>query len=236
MTALSDRNSTGLCHWISALLLLIFFQMLISLLVFGGEFICSSEIAISPFHFCLIQHGEKFCDVWQGPNSDIKVDIVTAVIIVSLYAPLLFVAFALLSTLFAAYGRDGLLLCLSGALQAASSLLILTGVIAFLVLNQSYLSWKHMTIWFYSCCGVHSELIVVTLLTFVSTKKLNSVYNPNFEPLAEMPWTRSATNGLLTFGFNFSGILNPLKICLLKCCKCETNVDSRVSGNNINGQ
>ncbi|TWW76426.1 hypothetical protein D4764_13G0010880 [Takifugu flavidus] len=184
MTALSERNSTGLRHWISAVLLLIFIQMVISLVVFGGEFICSSEIAISPFHFCLIQHGEKFCDVWQGP--DIKVDVVTTVIIVSLYVPLVFVAFALLSTLFAAYGRDGLLLCLSGALQAASSLLILTGVIAFLMLNQSYLSWKHMTIWFYSCCGVLSELIVVTLLTLVSTKKLNSVYSPNFEPLVEM--------------------------------------------------
>lgn len=183
MTAPSDRNSTGLRHWISAVLLLIFIQMLISLVVFGGEFICSSEIAISPFHFCLIHHGEKFCDVWQGPTSDIKVDVVTVVIIVSLYVPLVFVAFALLTTLFAAYGRDGLLLCLSGVLQAASSLLILTGVIAFLVLNQSYLSWKHMTIWFYSCCGVHIELTAVTLLTLVSTKKLNSVYNPNFEPL-----------------------------------------------------
>lgn len=173
MTALSDRNSTGPRYWISAALLLIFIQMLISLVVFGGEFICSSEIAISPFHFCLIQHGEKFCDVWQEPKSDITVDVFTTAIIFSLYAPLAFVAFALLSTLFAAYGRDDLLLCLSGALQAASSLLILTGILAFLVLNQSYLSWKHMTIWFYSCCGVHAELIAMTLLTYVSKKKLN---------------------------------------------------------------
>lgn len=187
MTALSDRNSTGLCYWISAVLLLIFIQMWISLVVFCGEFICSDDIAISPFHFCLIQQGEKVCHVWQGPNPDIKVDVFTSVIIFSLYVPLVFVAFALLSTLFAAYSKDSLLLCLSVALQAASSFLILTGIIAFLVLNQSHLSWKHMTIWFYSSCGVHSELIAVTLLTLVSTKSLNSVHSPNFELLAEMP-------------------------------------------------
>lgn len=104
MTALSLRNSTSLCYWISVLLLLILIQMLTSLVVFGGEF-CSSETAISPFHFCLIQHGEKFCDVSQQPDSDIMGDTFRTVIIFSLYVPLVFVAFDLLSTLFAAYGR-----------------------------------------------------------------------------------------------------------------------------------
>lgn len=170
MNALSDRNSTGLCYWIPALLFLIFIQMLTSLVVFGGEFICSSETAISPFHFCLIQHDKKFCDVWQRPDSDTKVDVLTPLIIVSLYAPVVFVAFALLSSLFAAYSRDDTVLCLSVALQAASSLLILTGLIAFMVLNQSYLSWKDMTIWFYICSGVHLELVVVIALSHVQSK------------------------------------------------------------------
>lgn len=181
----SVRNPTGLCYWISALLLLIFIQMLTSLVAFGGEFIRSSEAVISPFGFCLIQHGEKFCGVTRRPDTDINVDVLAAVIIISLCVPLVFVAFVFLSMLFAAYGRSSSVLCLSLALQAASSLLILTGVIAFLVLNQTYLSWEHMTIWFYTCCGVHIELIVATLLTFVSTKMLKSTGGPNEGLLAE---------------------------------------------------
>lgn len=168
------RNSTSLCYWILVLLLLILIQMLTSLVVFGGEFICSSETVISPFRFCLNQHGEKFCDIWQQPDSDIKGDIFRTVIIFSLYVPLVFVAFALLSTLFAAYGRDRTLLWLSAALQAASSFLILTGVISFVALNHSYLSWEHLTIWFYICCGAHLELAFAAALTCVSTDKLNS--------------------------------------------------------------
>lgn len=187
MTALSLRNSTSLCYWISLLLLLILIQMLTSLVVFGGEFICSSETAISPFHFCLIQHGEKFCDIWQQPVSGIKGDTFRTVIIVSLYVPLVFVAFALLSTLFAAYGRGRTLFCLSAALQAVSSLLILTGVITFVALNHSYLSWEHLTVWFYICSGVHLELAFVAALTCVSADKLSSYSGLNEDLLAEEP-------------------------------------------------
>lgn len=46
-----------------------------------------------------------FCDVSQQPDSDIMGDTFRTVIIFSLYVPLVFVAFDLLSTLFAAYGR-----------------------------------------------------------------------------------------------------------------------------------
>lgn len=173
MTALSLRNSTSLCYWISLLLLLlILVQMLTSLVVFGGEFICSREAAISPFHFCLIQHGEKSCDVWKQPGPDIKWDTFRTVIILSLYAPLVLVAFALLSTLLAAYSRSRALLWLSAALQTASSLLILTGVIAFVALNHSYLSWENLTIWFYICSGVHFELGFAAALTCVSADKM----------------------------------------------------------------
>lgn len=168
----SVRKSTGLCSWISALLLLIFTQMLTSLMVFGGEFICSSETVISPFYFCLIHRGEELCDLWQRPDAGVKEGAFTVVIIFSLYAPLVFVAFAVLSTLFAARGRDRSLLRFSVALQAASSLLTLTGVIAFLLLNHTYLSWEHMTVWFYVCCGVHFQLALSTALTYVSAKEL----------------------------------------------------------------
>lgn len=185
MTALLLRNSKSLCYWISVLLLLILIQMLTSLVVFSGEFICSSEMAISPFHFCLIQHGEKFCDVSQQPDSDIMGDTLRAVIIFSLYVPLVFVAFALLSMLFVAYSRGRGLLWLSAALQAASSLLILTGVIAFVAFNRSYLRWEHLTIWFYICSGVHLELAFMAALTCVSADKMNSYSGRNGNHLAE---------------------------------------------------
>lgn len=169
MTALSLRNSASLCYWISVLLLLILIQMLTSLVVFGGEFIRSSEAAISPFHFCLIQHGQKICDVWKQPDSEW--DTFRTVVICSLYAPLVFVAFALLSALFAAYCGGRTFLWSSAALQAASSLLILTGVIAFVALNHSHLSWENLTIWFYIYSGVHFELALAAALTCVSADK-----------------------------------------------------------------
>lgn len=185
INAPSDRNSTGFFYWIPALLLLIFIQMLTSLVVFGGEFICSNEMTISPFHLCPIQHGKKVCDVWQQPNFDTKVVILTALIIVSLYTPLVFVAFALLSSLFAAYSSNGTILRLSVALQAASSLLILIGVFTFTVLNQPYLSWKDITIWFYICYGAHLQLVVSTVLSHVFAKKLNSECGLNQALLAD---------------------------------------------------
>lgn len=167
------------------LLLLIFIQMLTSLVVFGGEFICSSEAAISPFYFCGIQHGEKLCDAWQQTDSDLTGGTFTTVIILSLYAPLAFVAFALLSTLLAAYGGESSLLWISAALQVASSLLILTGVIAFAALNYSHLSWKHLTIWFYICCGVPLELAFVAALTCLSADMLKLYSGLNWDLLTE---------------------------------------------------
>lgn len=166
-------------------LLLILIQMLTSLVVFGGEFICSSEAAISPFYFCVIQHGEKLCDAWQHTDSDLTAGTFRTVVIFSLYAPLAFVAFALLSTVLASYGRESSLLWISAALQMASSFLILNGVIAFVVLNYSHLSWKHLTIWFYICCGVHLELAFVAALTCVSADTLKLYSGLNRDLLTE---------------------------------------------------
>lgn len=169
MTALRMRNSPGLCYWVSLVLFLIFIQMLTSLVVFGGEFISSSEMVIGPFRFCLIDNGEKICDVlqrrgycnWGG----------AAVTTVCLCLPLVLVAFASLASLFAAYGRDDALLRFSVALQVASIVLVSTGLISFVAFH--HFSWKHATVWFYVCAGVPFELAVVTLLTYPKLGSLN---------------------------------------------------------------
>lgn len=175
MAALSVRRTP---LWISVLLLLIFIQMVTSLVLFGGVFILSKETLISPFLFCLIrQHGELSCHNGHrvpvsGADSETKRNVLTAVVTLSLYAPLVLVAFALLSMLFAAYAKDRATLWCSMACQAASSLLLLTGVVAFLLLNQLHVSWEHMTPWFYVCVGVQVQLVIVTALTHVSGKRL----------------------------------------------------------------
>lgn len=149
---------------ISVLLLLIFIQMLTSLVLFGGVFILSDETLISPFLFCVTLHrGERFCH--READSELKTNALTTVVILGLYVPLVLVAFALLSMLFAAYAKDrGTLQC-SLACQAASGLLILTGIAGFLLLNQFYASWEHMTPWFYVCVGAQLELVFTTALT-----------------------------------------------------------------------
>lgn len=179
MAALSARRPIGPWTWISVLLLLILIQMLTSLVLFGGVFILSNETLISPTLFCLIhQHGELSCDnryrnPASGADSEIKINLRT-VVILGLYVPLVLMAFALLSMLLAAYAKDRAALWFSMALQAASSLLILTGVVAFLLLNHLYVSWEHMTPWFYVCVGVQVQLVVVAALTLVLGKRLPS--------------------------------------------------------------
>ncbi|XP_034735037.1 uncharacterized protein LOC117949120 [Etheostoma cragini] len=158
MAVLSARRSTELILWISVFLLLIFIQMLTSLVFFSGVFILSSEALISPFHFCLTrQHGELSCNYSRpvsGTESEIKINILALAVILGLYIPVVLVAFALMAMLLTAYTKDTATLSFSLTCQAASILLMLAGVIVFLILYQSYLSWEHMTIWFYVCVGV----------------------------------------------------------------------------------
>lgn len=180
LSLLSARRLIGPWTWISMLLLLILIQMLSSLVLSGGVFILSNETLIKPTLFCLIhQHGELSCDNWHripasGADSEIKINILTTVVILGLYVPLVLVAFALLCMLLAAYAKDRAALWFSMALQAASSLFILTGVVVFLLLNQLYVSWEHMTPWFYVCVGVQVQLVVVTALTCVLGRRLPS--------------------------------------------------------------
>ncbi|KAA8590204.1 hypothetical protein FQN60_014138, partial [Etheostoma spectabile] len=144
-------------------------NMLTSLVFFAGVFILSSEALISPFHFCLTrQHGELSCNYSRpvsGAESEIKINILAPAVILGLYIPVVLVAFALMAMLLTAYTRDTATLSFSMTCQAASILLMLAGVIVFLILYQSYLSWEHMTIWFYACVAVPFELFILTVLT-----------------------------------------------------------------------
>lgn len=181
MAAVPVRRPTRL-SWVSAFLLLVFVQMLNSLVLSAGVFILSSEALISPFHFCLMRHGDLSCDRWHrnpvsGAEPEIKINILATVVILALYVPVVLVAFALLALLamlLAAYAKDRAALWLSMACQAASSLLILTGIIGFLVLNRTYVSWENMTLWFYICVGVQVELVIITALTCASGRRLTS--------------------------------------------------------------
>uniref|UniRef100_A0A8D3BLY4 Uncharacterized protein n=1 Tax=Scophthalmus maximus TaxID=52904 RepID=A0A8D3BLY4_SCOMX len=162
------------CHFfrISMFLLLIFLQMSASLVFSAGVFVLSDDVLISPFRMCLTdEYGELHC------YPEIKMNflnfLITAVIL-ALYVPVVLVAFALLAMLLTAHTRDRAVLWLSMACQAASSVLILTGLIAFLLLNQPYATWENMTIWFYMCVGVQVELMITTVLTRVSERKLTS--------------------------------------------------------------
>ncbi len=174
MAAPSARRPTRLT-WISVFLLLIWVQMLTSLVLSAGVFVLSDEALISPFRFCLIR-GEPSCDGWRrdpasGAESEIKINILATVVILALYVPMVLVAFALLATLLAAYARDGATLRFGMACQAASSLLILTGIIGFLLLNRSHASWENMTLWFYICVGAQVELAIATALTRASGRR-----------------------------------------------------------------
>lgn len=157
------RKTTWQCLLISMSLLLILLQMSSSLVVFSGVFIHSDEVLISPFT-CPERYNV------YGADCGITTDII--IITLGLYVPLVLVAFALLSMLFAAYARDGAAMGLSMALQAASSLLIHAGIIGFLVLYQSYVTWEHMTLSFYLCVGVQVQLVITTVLTWMTRRHL----------------------------------------------------------------
>lgn len=180
MAALSARRPTRRLCWMSMLLLLVLLQMLTSLVLFAGVFIHSDEAVISPFGFCLIgQRGKLSCyeshrSSVSGAESEVKINILTVVVTLGLYVPVVLVAFALLAMLLAAYAKDRAALWFSTACQAASSLLILTGIIAFVVLNQTYVRWDYLTPWFFLCVGVQVELAITAGLTRASGTRLTS--------------------------------------------------------------
>lgn len=174
MARLRVKRPTRRSLGISVLLLFIFIQVVTSLVVFAGVFILSNNFLISPLHSCPThEYSQLFChklNLFSEAESQIEI-ITKTVIIISLYSPVVLVAFALLAMLFVVYTKDRAVLWLSMACQAASSILILTGITVFLLLNQSYVSWGGLTICFYVCVAVPFELIITTVLTCVSGRR-----------------------------------------------------------------
>ena len=144
-------------------LLLILTQALASLFLSAAVFIRSDDVLISPFRMCLTQeHAEMQCSPFSGAVFEVKT-------ILCLYVPLVLVAFSLLAMLFGAYTQDRPLLWCSVFCQAVSSLLILTGIIVFLVINLQFVAWENMTLWFYTYVGVQVELVITTVMTSMSS-------------------------------------------------------------------
>lgn len=162
MAALSLMSPTWRSGWISLFLLLIYSQMVI--VVFHGVFISSDEALINHSHLSVThQHNEILW--WYY--------ILSTLVIWGLYVPVILMAFALLSMLFAAYTKDRAVFWLSFVCQAASSLLILTSIIACWLLSQLYVSWDK-TLSFYICVGVQVQLVIATALTHASGRRLTS--------------------------------------------------------------
>uniref|UniRef100_A0A665UW48 Transmembrane protein n=1 Tax=Echeneis naucrates TaxID=173247 RepID=A0A665UW48_ECHNA len=153
-------------------LLLIFSQQLTSLFLFDGVFICSTDVLISPFRFCLKKDGQVYCSSVCEGECDIKIYMATIAVILALYMPVVLVAFALLAMLFTVYARETATLTFSMICQAASSLLIVAGIIVFLLFNWQYVSWEALTPWFYMCMGVQVELIITTVLIGILRRKI----------------------------------------------------------------
>lgn len=173
MASVRLRRPTALLVWISVLVLHIFAQMSYCLLLRGGTFIVSTETVISPFLFCVTrQHDELSCDpTVRGTDG---LDVLAVGLILCLYIPLVLVAFALLSMVFAVYSKDRATLVCSFVCQALSSFLFLSGVALFLLLNKSYIKWEDMTLEFYICVGVQVQLILVTAMTHLTRRRLPS--------------------------------------------------------------
>ncbi|CAB1440992.1 unnamed protein product [Pleuronectes platessa] len=149
-------------------------EALTSLFLFAAVFIRSDDVLISPFRICLThEHAEMHCTPFSGAVFEVK-------IILCLYVPLVLVAFSLLAMLFAAYTQDRALLWCSVLCQAGSSLLIMTGIIVFLLLNLPFVAWENMTLWFYIYVGVQVELVITTLMTSLTS-------TPSAVPVVNLP-------------------------------------------------
>lgn len=156
------------------LLLLIFLQMTASLMFFAAVFIDSNHVTISPFNVCTRgPHDEITCgQALPQPTStgvgQTMMSISRIVVILSLYVPLVLVAFALLSLLLSAYGWGDLgVLQLSLWCQAAASGLTLLGLGWFVGIYWAYASPSAMTLCFYSCVCVPVELTITTCVRYM---------------------------------------------------------------------
>lgn len=172
MAAFSLRNPTWHILGISLFLLLVFLQMITSFVYYGDVFIQSNEVSIR-----FGQHDERFYRDWLRSystrlSSMIIINMFCKLVVLCLYVPVVLLLFALLAMLLAAYAKDKTTLRFSMACQAASSSLILYGLILFLLsLHSSYLNLKDMTLCFYIYVGVSVQLMITTLLTAIVSEK-----------------------------------------------------------------
>lgn len=137
------------CVCIASYLLLILAEILASLVLSGGQFLHSEMLPV------------------DGTSSH-----AVAALYFCLLAPLVFLSFACLSLLVAAYRRDRAVAGLSVALQAASWLFSLMGLAGYLFVTQSYLSWERVLPWFYCYVAVQIELVASIFFTQQLRRKI----------------------------------------------------------------
>lgn len=172
----SDAKSIMERSGLALLLLLIFLQMFFVLVLYFGQFISTDETLISPFLFCLKgQDGQWLCKGSHTTSgisgAETNINIPRETVILSLYAPLALIPFALLALFYAVYGKDEAALRLSAVCQLVSSLLLLGGLLLFVGLHWPNVSLAAMTLGFYVCVSVSAELAITGVWTWVAGGK-----------------------------------------------------------------
>lgn len=180
-------------------LLLIVVQMLISLVPFAGVFIHSDEVLISPYKFCQIlqnvslhHSGQWSCDnVYESHLYELSqsqrprpeglskphFNSLRVALYLAVYVPGVIVGFALLGLYSVISDRDEPAIFGTVAFQFGAAFLTLAGLVGFLLVYQSYLSWQNITIWFYISLGVVIQLAITSALTHMSGKRLRSYWS-----------------------------------------------------------
>lgn len=158
---------------LAVLLSLIFLQMLYFLVLSFGQFISTHETLISPFIFCLKGHyGQWLCKSSYTTSgigrAETNINIVGETVILSLYAPLVLILFALLALFYAVYGKDKAALRISAVCQLVSSLLLIGGILLFVALHWPNVTLAAMTLGFYLCVSVSAELAITGVWTWAS--------------------------------------------------------------------
>ncbi|KAJ0029226.1 hypothetical protein NQD34_004223, partial [Periophthalmus magnuspinnatus] len=163
---------------IAVFLFLVFIQISTSLLIFSGEFIHTDKLVISPFHTCIVQGNETAFGIWWDTKKHecwTQNTFFATVVMLSLYIPIVLVAFSLLAAVLAAYADDKALMWLSALGKGLSSLFLLIGILGFLFLHQTDVDWNGLTFWFYACLGAQVELALAAALTNRSLKSCDKI-------------------------------------------------------------
>ncbi|KAJ0069710.1 hypothetical protein NL108_012324 [Boleophthalmus pectinirostris] len=159
-------------------LFLIFIQISTSLLIFAGEFIHTDTLLISPFDTAIVHSNETAFKIWYDTRNHeywMQNNFLATVVLLSLYIPIVLVAFSLLAVVLAAYADDQAVMWLSMLGQGLSSLLLLVGILGFLHLHWTNVSWNGLTCWFFACVGAQVELALTATVTNRSIKRSDKI-------------------------------------------------------------